>query len=140
MNAYAIGRASALSGVKVTTIRYYEQIGLMPVPERKESGRRRYDDEDVDRLRFIRHARALGFTVESIRGLLELQSAPSMPCHRADALARSHLAETEARIFQLERLAAELRRMIVSCASGQVEHCAVLATLDDHALCADAEH
>lgn len=139
MARYSIGRASARSGVKVTTIRYYERSGLMPTPSRSGSGRRLYDDDDVARLRFIRHARALGFPVESIAGLLALQSMPAHECEAADALARRHLEETRARIQQLQALEAELLRMLRSCEGGRIEGCAILATLGDHDRCA-TEH
>ena len=136
MASHAIGRASALSGVKVTTIRYYEQIGLVPAPDRRESGRRTYDDDDVARLSFIKHARALGFEIDSIRGLLRLQATPSVDCGEADRLARGHLEETRSRIRQLQALERELERMLAACAGGEVGACEILGTLGDHARCA----
>ncbi len=76
----AIGTLAKRTGTKVQTIRYYEQIGLLPEPGRTEGGQRRYGDEDLDRLAFIRHARQLGFTLEAIRELLDLSDNPSRSC------------------------------------------------------------
>lgn len=139
MNRHAIGRASALSGVKVSTIRYYERIELMPPPERVESGRRTYADADVERLRFIRHARELGFPIEAIRELLELQGQPELGCAEVDAIARRQLAALELRILRLVALRGELERMLEGCRAGRVEACSILAVLADHALC-EGEH
>src|SRR5215218_2655046 len=90
-----IGEAARRSGVKVPTIRFYEQIGLLPSPPRTESNRRTYGPEDVLRLRFIRHARDLGFEIEAIRTLLGLSAEPQASCHEADSIARRHLEEVD---------------------------------------------
>jgi len=78
MKPMTIGRLSKAAGVKVTTIRYYESIGLMGTPDRSESGQRQYGDDAVQRLSFIRHARDLGFPMEAIRDLIDLQTEPTM--------------------------------------------------------------
>src|SRR5579863_7743987 len=98
MENLPIGEAARRSGVKVPTIRYYEQIGLLPAPPRTEGNRRCYDDGDLRRLAFIRHARELGFEVPAIRTLLTLQDDPDQPCATADIIARAHLIEVEQRI------------------------------------------
>ena len=72
----AIGTLAERTGTKVQTNRYYEQIRLLPQPERTDGGQRRYRDKDLDRLAFIRHARQLGFTLEAIRELLDLSDNP----------------------------------------------------------------
>jgi DNA-binding transcriptional MerR regulator len=79
----SIGDLSRRVAVKVPTIRYYEQISLLPAPPRTEGRQRRYGAEDVSRLSFIRHARDLGFDVEAIRELLSLSTQPDESCHRA---------------------------------------------------------
>jgi DNA-binding transcriptional MerR regulator len=89
--------------IKVPTIRYYEEIGLLPAPGRSESNRRRYSEEAIRRLTFIRHARELGFEVDTIRELLRLQDEPDRRCDEVDALAREHLAEIEEKIARLTR-------------------------------------
>jgi len=84
---YAIGELSRRTGVKVPTIRYYEQMGLISAPDRSEGNQRRYERADLERLTFIRHARDLGFPIEAIRELLSLSRHPDEPCERADHIA-----------------------------------------------------
>ncbi len=131
----AIGEAARISGVKVPTIRYYEQIGLLPPPLRSEAGRRHFAPAELRRLAFIRHARELGFEVESIRTLLALQDDPNQPCATADAIARARLAEVEARIRSLLALKAELETMVEGCRHGAVADCRVIEVLADHGEC-----
>src|SRR5690606_13600755 len=94
----AIGEAARRSGVKVPTIRYYEQIGLLPVAGRTQGNRRLYDGGMMQRLGFIRHARELGFDIEAIRALLTLQDEPNQSCSVADSIATERLIEVEQRI------------------------------------------
>lgn len=135
-----IGKAAEASGVKVPTIRYYEQIGLLPVPERTEGNRRLYGRADLERLTFIRHARELGFEIDAIRTLLTLQDRPDQSCAEADALARSHLVDVEKRIASLLALKAELDRMVEGCSHGRVEDCRVIEILADHGQCRHHGH
>lgn len=135
-----IGALAAQTGVKVPTIRYYESIGLLPEPPRTDSNRRTYDDAAARRLRFIRHARELGFEVDAIRQLLSLADDPGQPCAQADALARTHLADIESKIARLEALRAEVRQMVEQCAHGQVRTCHVIEVLADHAHCLHDHH
>lgn len=128
---FSIGEAARESGVKVPTIRYYEEISLLPKIARSEGNRRFYDEGDLHRLAFIRHARELGFDVEAIRTLLALQDRPSQSCESADAIARARLADVEHRIARLELLRAELQTMIRECANGRVSDCRVIETLAD---------
>ena len=130
-----IGEAARQSGVKVPTIRYYEQIGLLTVPPRSEGNRRQYDAGDLRRLGFIRHARDLGFDVEAIRTMLGLQDRPEQSCAAVDEIARIRLSEVNQRIASLTALKAELERMLKSCAHGQVAECRVIETVADHGLC-----
>lgn len=131
MSAVPIGEAALHSGVKVPTIRYYEQIGLLPAPPRSEGNRRQYDGDDLRRLAFIRHARELGFEIDAIRALLALQDEPDQSCAVADQIARARLAEVQQRIASLTALQAELERMLASCAHGRVEQCRVIEALGD---------
>jgi DNA-binding transcriptional MerR regulator len=131
MRNVAIGEAARVSGVKVPTIRYYEQIGILPAPERTDSQRRLYDPTDLRRLAFIRHARELGFDLEAIRTLLSLQDDPDRSCGAADEIARARLAEVEQRIANLMSLKTELERMLTMCAEGRVADCRVIETLAD---------
>jgi DNA-binding transcriptional MerR regulator len=132
----AIGELSRRTGVKVPTIRFYEQSGLLPEPPRTESGRRLYSVDDERRLAFIRHARDLGFEMDALRALLDLSDHPDMSCEEADVIARAHLAAVETKIRQLTALKAELKRMVAGCAHGQVSTCRVIEALADHGQCA----
>jgi len=100
----SIGELSRLTGVKVPTIRYYEQVELLPPPRRTPGRQRRYDAEEVLRLNFIHRARDLGFNIETIRELLALSSQPDQSCATVDSLARRHKLEVQRRIKQLGRV------------------------------------
>lgn len=131
----AIGTLAKRTGTKVQTIRYYEQIGLLPEPGRTEGGQRRFDDDDLNRLAFIRHARQLGFTLEAIRELLGLSDNPYRSCAEVDLIAHRQLKEVEARIARLEALRKELKRMLRECSRDTVSDCRVLEVLRDHSAC-----
>lgn len=131
----AIGKVSKATGVKIPTIRYYEQIGLLPTPPRTEGGRRTYDTKDIERLTFIRHSRELGFEIDQIRTLLELQDRPDQSCADADTIAKARLVEVKAKIASLTALQAELERMVDGCSHGRVESCRVIEILADHGKC-----
>ena len=136
----SIGDAAKRSGVKIPTIRYYEQVGLLPVPPRTEGNRRSYGDAALRRLTFIRHARELGFEVDALRQLLDLSDQPERPCAEADVIARAHLAEIDSKISRLGALRSEVQRMLDECAHGRVGECRVIQVLADHAQCADERH
>jgi len=137
----AIGELAKRTSVKIPTIRFYEQVGLLPPPPRTQSGQRRYGAAEVDRLNFIRHARELGFEMDDIRELLTLNSQPQGSCHQADSIARNHLSEIDKRIKQLKSLKKELARMIDECGHGNVCDCRIIEALADHSLCAtDHKH
>lgn len=135
----SIGKLARLTDVKVPTIRFYEQIGLLPEPARTDSDRRTYGDQAVKRLSFIKHARQLGFSVEAIRDLLALTDNPDAPCEQANALAAEQLTEVEAKIRRLEALRGELRRMVKANCHGRAGDCRVIEVLSDHGLC-EHEH
>jgi len=136
---FTIGDLSRRTGVKVPTIRYYEQMGLMSEPERSEGNQRRYGRAERDRLSFIKHARDLGLTIDSIRELLDLSAHPDRPCEQADRIAAEQLKSVRARIEKLRRLEHELERISTHCGSGQVKDCYVIRALANHDLC-DGEH
>ncbi len=129
--AFSIGELASRTGVKVPTIRYYEQIGLLPAPARSEGQQRRYGKEAAARLAFIRHSRELGFEVDAIRTMLSLQDDSDQPCAAADAIARQRLAEVDRRIASLSTLRRELARMIEQCACGKIRDCRVIESLGD---------
>lgn len=135
-----IGDIAERSGVKIPTIRYYEQVGLLPPVARSEGNRRAYTASSLQRLAFIRHARELGFDLEAIRQLLTLQDNPQTACAKADLIARQHLNEVEWRIKSLRALKRELARMLSGCGSGQVADCRVIDVLADHSKCTSKRH
>ena len=130
-----IGTLARRTGTKVQTIRYYEQIGLMPEPGRTAGGQRRYGEAELDRLAFVRHARQLGFTLEAIRELLDLSDHPEKSCDEADQIARRQLWQVELRMARLEALRTELERMVHECSGGNTADCRVLEVLRDHSEC-----
>jgi len=131
----SIGKLGQAAGVKVPTIRYYEQIGLLPEADRSAGNQRLYGRVTLDRLAFIRHARDLGFSLEAIRDLLSLSDTPDQSCAAADAIAKAQLVSVQARISRLKALETELYRMVDQCACGTIENCRVIEVLGDHALC-----
>ena len=137
---YSIGEMARASGTKVPTIRYYEQIGLVTSIERTEGNQRRYDERARERLKFVRHARELGFSLEAVRELLDLADHPARPCEEADTIARAQLEAVERRLESLTRLRRELERMIACCDGGQVRDCRILQTVGDHGLCLHERH
>lgn len=139
-HAFTIGRLSKESGVKVQTIRYYEEIAMMPEPMRSEGNQRLYGDAEIVRLKFIRHARDLGFGLPSIRELLELGDAPDAPCAHADEIAKRQLQDVDEKIAQLTGLRAELTRMVEQCSHGQISDCRVIEILSDHENCLEETH
>jgi len=124
-----IGELARRTGVKVPTVRYYEQIGLLPSPPRTEGQQRRYDADHVARLNFIRHARELGFDLPSIRILLALQERPEASCEDASRIAQEQLEAVESRIARLLLLQDELARMVRECKRGKVSECRVIEAL-----------
>lgn len=133
----AIGQVAKQTGLKVTTIRFYEAEGLLAAPKRAANGRRVYADVEVKRLAFIRHARALGFELGDIRSLLDLTDDPNKSCAEADEIASGHLRVVEERIAQLTQLRTELARIARSCAGGRsVGQCRVIEALAGHDQCA----
>lgn len=129
--AIPIGRLSRLTGVKVTTIRYYEREGLLRAPPRTASDRRCYGADDVRRLTFIRRARELGFETADVRALLDLSDQAERPCEAADLIALRRLEAVNEKIALLERLRDELGRMLAHGGHGRVADCRVIEALSD---------
>ena len=137
--AFTIGRLARATGCKVQTIRYYEQIGLLPPAARSEGNQRLYTEAGAERLCFVRHCRELGFSLEAIRELLNLADHPDRPCAAADRIAETHLREVQQRIARLRALQSELRRMLAECRGGRIADCRIIEVLADHRqrLCQD---
>ena len=112
---FSIGTLSKRTGVKVPTIRYYEQIDLLPPPDRTEGNQRRYSQSQADRLGFIRHARDLGFSLDAIRALIDLHEHPDQSCGEATRIATDQLNDVREKITRLHRLEQELARISTAC-------------------------
>ncbi|MBF0194249.1 MAG: helix-turn-helix domain-containing protein [Magnetococcales bacterium] len=139
-NTILIGQLAKASSCKVQTIRYYEQIGLLPKPLRSAGNQRVYLPDHLDRLVFIRHCRALGFSLDQIRKLLHLAGDSKKSCSEVDEIAQVHLVEVEEKIKNLEGLRKELKRIINGCKVDRVDQCKILKALGDHGQCLAKEH
>ena len=125
----SIGGLSTATGVNAETIRYYERTRLLPAPPRSAGGRRLYGPEDVARLAFVRRARALGFSLDEVRRLLQLSEGGGRSCPEARALALAHLAEVRAKIADLKRMEATLAQAAAACGEG-ADACPVIEALN----------
>lgn len=124
-----IGELSRATATKVTTIRFYEEIGLLDRPVRTASGRRTYALCDVERLNFVRNGRRLGFSIDEIRSLIALASEPGRDCGEAMAIASRHLAVVEERLEQLTALRDELAVMSRNCDRQRIADCRVIQAI-----------
>jgi DNA-binding transcriptional MerR regulator len=131
----SIGELARTTGTKVETIRYYERLGLMPVPARTGGNYRAYDQDHMNRLSFIRRARALGFSLDEVRALLRLSDQRDQSCDEVDRIARAHLEAIEHKLADLAALGAELRQLIGQCRHGTIAECRIIEALaPDHDL------
>lgn len=131
-SSLTIGTVAKRAGVPIDTIRYYEREGLLPEPLRRASGYRSYNETAVSRLRFIRRAKDLGFTLEEIRDLLALSSDRSGGVKAVRKRAEQRLASIEARIAELVRIRKGLQQLIQACPGhGDPEQCPILRALAD---------
>ena len=135
MKAYSIGQVSRLLGIKIPTIRYYEGKRLVPEPKRSEGMQRRYDDRDLERLAFVKHARQLGFSLSAISRLMSIGEGDAGNCDQIDEIAREYLSEVQTKIRLLKSLENELQRIVSGCKTSNVGHCYVIESLQDHSLC-----
>ena len=127
--AFSIGALSGRSGVHIETVRYYEQIGIMPAPARSAGGYRIYGTDHVRRLHFIRRGRELGFSLDELRGLLHLVDGQSYTCREVNALAVGHLATIRQKIADLQRLEHVMSDMAKQCKGNQVPDCPIIDAL-----------
>lgn len=137
-----IGEAAKFSGVSAKMIRYYESVGLIPPARRTDTAYRVYSDEDVHVLRFVRRARDLGFSVESIRELLALWRDKSRASADVKRIAQHHIDELESRIAALQDMAGTLRRLAEHCHGDDRPDCPILGDLGGEcgSVCAGGRH
>jgi MerR family transcriptional regulator, mercuric resistance operon regulatory protein len=124
----AIGALARRSGVHIETIRYYERIGLLPVPPRTSGGHRVYCDHHLKRLIFIRRSRKLGFRLEEIRTLLGLAEAGA-GCGEVRQTALTHLEEIRRKVADLKRMERTLAETAARCEGGEAPDCPILDVL-----------
>jgi MerR family mercuric resistance operon transcriptional regulator len=128
MNRDTIGGLARAAGVGVETVRYYQRRGLLDEPARPHGEVRRYGEEDLKRLRFIRSAQAAGFTLAEIGELLDLSASDDRP--RAFELAASRVAALDRKIADLQEVRAALAGLAKACASGREGPCPILAAFE----------
>ncbi|RME58569.1 MAG: Hg(II)-responsive transcriptional regulator [Caldilineae bacterium] len=134
MQGLTIGKLAQAAGVNVETIRYYERRGLLPEPPRTPSGYRQYDAESVRRVRFIKEAQALGFTLEEVGELLALRVDAETTCETVRRRAERKVAQIQEKIQALHQLQTVLEEMIDACAQGgPTGECPILETLNRRA-------
>jgi Cu(I)-responsive transcriptional regulator len=124
-----IGDLAKATGTKVVTIRYYEQIGLMPAPDRTSGNYRAYSGDHLARLSFVRRARDLGFSIEQIKALLSLADQRDRSCDAVDAIAKEHLAEVDRKLADLSALRRELADVIGQCGRVSIAECRIIEAL-----------
>jgi Hg(II)-responsive transcriptional regulator len=127
-----IGTLAEAAGVGVETLRFYEREGLLPEPPRSDSGYRLYDEDAVRRVRFIRKAKGLGFTLSETKELLELRVTDTDGCDEIAARARRKIARIEDRLRELRRIKWTLRELVRACAENEhTGECPILDALDE---------
>ncbi len=131
MRSFTIGQVARESGIGIETVRFYEREGLLEAPVRRSSGYRQFDENAIHRLRFIKQAQRLGFTLREIKELLSLKLDPD--CSRAKVRERAvaKVEDIDARIKELKRMKKALAPLIVACdGKGALEGCPILVAMD----------
>lgn len=128
--SWSIGKLAAATDTAPDTVRYYERIGLLARPPRTAGGQRIYREADMQRLRFIRRARALGFGLQAIGSLLTLSVPGRRSCASVREIADHHLQDVRARLAELRRLERALADTVSRCSGRAAPHCAVLTMLE----------
>jgi len=130
MKLMTIGQVAQRSGVGIETVRFYERQGLLDEPSRRESGYRQYQDDAVARLRFIRRAKELGFSLKEIKELLALRVDPETTCAEVRRRAEAKLTDVEERIQSLQRIKGALKKLTTACSGrGPITECPILEAL-----------
>lgn len=125
-----IGRLAERVGVSIDTIRYYERNGLLPAPTRRASGYREYAAADVERLRFIRRAKEIGFTLSEVAELLSLTANRNDDMRGVKRKAEQRLAQVEHKIEELQRVKRGLKKLTAACPGhGELARCPIVTAL-----------
>ena len=110
-----IGQLSKLSGIGIETIRFYERRGLLSPASRKSSGYRQYDEQSIVRIKFIKTAKDLGFTLDDIKDLLSLKVRKESQCSKVQSKAQKKLQETREKISNLKKIEGILESLVDTC-------------------------
>ena len=130
MNSLTISQIARLTDVPVATIRFYERTGLIAEPPRRASGYRQYPPEAVNVLRFVRHAKELGFTLHEIRELCELTQQGDAGASKVKAIVEAKLAVVDDKLAELKQVRRKLNSLIALCpGNGPLEACPIVAAL-----------
>ena len=131
--ALSIGQVATAGNVNIQTIRYYERRGLFPTPRRTAAGHRQYPHDAVARLRFIKHAQELGFSLDEIQDLLGLRVRHGAACDAVECKTRQKIEVVQQRIRDLQRMKRTLERLAAACAARRpTDECPILEVLEDH--------
>ena len=124
-----IGEMSRQTGVGIETIRYFEKIGIMPVPGRSEGGNRRYNTDHLQRLFFINRCRQIGFSQKEIKALLSMVDDKGVTCAEVHNITTEHIADIRKKIRDLTKLEKVLTKMANECSRGDIPDCPIIETL-----------
>ncbi len=125
----SIGALSKRTGCNIETIRYYERLTLLPKPARTAGGHRAYGADHLRRLRFVRRARQLGFTLDEVRALLRLSSGSERSCAQVRELAAAHLASVRAKLADLRAMERTLAETVERCGTSDQPSCPLIEAL-----------
>ncbi|KPH04621.1 MerR family transcriptional regulator (plasmid) [Rhizobium acidisoli] len=129
IRVFSIGALAKATGTSTPTIRYYEEIGLLPPANRTASGQRTYDEADIGRLTFIKQCRDFGFSIDQVRVLVDLSISTARACTETRDIAQAHLDEVRAKMLELRALEARLQGFVTrcndACAGGPGSDCVI---------------
>lgn len=125
-----IGEASKNSGVSSKMIRHYEELGIIPRPSRTESGYRRYNENDIHVLRFVRHSRELGFSMKDIKQLVGLWKNKSRSSAQVKTIAKKHRDELQRKLNEIQAIISTLDNLVECCHGDERPDCPILEELD----------
>jgi len=131
MQSFGIGELSKRSSCHIETVRYYERVGLLPLPPRSSGGHRLYTDVDTQRVCFIRRSRELGFSLNEIRELLALVDGANFTCAEVKSITLNHADAVHSKIEDLTNIESVLRSMAAKCRRGNVPKCPIIDTLNE---------
>ncbi len=132
MQDLSVGKLAEKAGINLETVRYYEGIGLMPKPKRKDSGYRIYSENDLKRLLFVKRAKELGFTLKEIKELLEIKIETKSTCGDIKHIAEHKILDVELKIKDLQKIKKALKNLVAQCICEEVstDDCPILESIE----------